>query len=317
MIENNFIEKIFIEPIKNGADELLILSGYATPNMASLLIKKIQEEKLTPVKNLSLIIGMTSYSGISMSNHNGFLSLENGDYSDSIENFSCSYICDGLPIHSNLYIWLKDDIPRMAFTGSAEFIQPAFLEHRKELMIECDADRAYSIYMEADKNSIFCNHSEVDDSIVIRNENWIDETSEQLSVVAGASVESVKLSLLAKNKQIGTTSGLNWGQRAGRNPNQAYIGVPINVVRNGFFPFDKHFTVITDDGHFLILRTEQAQSKAITTPLSNAQLGEYFRNRLGLPNGAFVHTSDLKDYGRTDVDFFKIDDEHYYMDFSV
>lgn len=35
-----------------------------------------------------------------------------------------------------------------------------------------------------------------------------------------------------------------------------------------------------------------------------------------IANGAYVHTSDLKAYGRTDVVFYKIDDEQYYMDFS-
>jgi hypothetical protein len=75
--------------------------------------------------------------------------------------------------------------------------------------------------------------------------------------------------------------------------------------------------VLTDDKHQLILRIEQQNQKAITTPLSNAQLGEYFRNRLGLANGACVTRADLDRYGRTDVTFIKIDDEHYYMDFSV
>lgn len=57
--------------------------------------------------------------------------------------------------------------------------------------------------------------------------------------------------------------------------------------------------------------------KAITTPASNALLGEYFRNRLGLANGAYVTAADLRSYGRTDVTFIKIDEEHYYMDFSI
>lgn len=73
---------------------------------------------------------------------------------------------------------------------------------------------------------------------------------------------------------------------------------------------------VTDDGHNLLLRVEQQNNKAITTPLSNAQLGEYFRNRLGLSNGAFVTKQNLLDYGRIDVTFFKIDDEEFYMDFS-
>lgn len=55
----------------------------------------------------------------------------------------------------------------------------------------------------------------------------------------------------------------------------------------------------------------------IETPHNNSLIGEYFRNRLGLPNGAFVKKEDLIRYGRTDVTFYKIDDENYYMDFSV
>jgi hypothetical protein len=51
--------------------------------------------------------------------------------------------------------------------------------------------------------------------------------------------------------------------------------------------------------------------------LKNSLLGEYFRNRLGLPNGAFVTKADLDRYGRTDVVFYKFDDEEYLMDFSI
>lgn len=317
MIYSNLTEQIFLNPIKDGAEELFILSGSASPNMASLFLKTLQDEKIDTIKNINLIIGMTVHNGISISNHNGFKSLQNTCYVNNIDNFSCSYVCEGKPIHSNLYIWSKDGIPMTAFAGSADFVQSAFLEQRKETMIKCDPVIAYNLYLDADKQSIYCNHAEVEDNVVIRRDAWIDDTTDGLSLADGVSTQTVKLSLLSRNKQIGTTSGLNWGQREGRNKNEAYIGVPINVSRDKFFPEDKHFTVLTDDGHFLILRTEQAQSKAITTPLSNAQLGEYFRNRLGLANGAIIQTNDLVEYGRTDVDFIRIDDEHYYMDFSV
>ena len=79
----------------------------------------------------------------------------------------------------------------------------------------------------------------------------------------------------------------------------------------------RHFAAVTDDRHQLILRVEQQSDKAITTPLRNSDLGEYFRNRLGLPNGAFVTRADLDRYGRTDVVFLKLDEETYYMDFST
>lgn len=126
------------------------------------------------------------------------------------------------------------------------------------------------------------------------------------------------ISLLSRSGDVGKKSGLNWGQRGKRNKNEAYIPLPTKIARTGFFPLDEqHFTVLTDDRHQLILRVQQQGDKAITTPLSNAQLGEYFRNRLGLSNGAFVTKADLEAYGRTDVTFYKLDEEQYYMDFAV
>ncbi len=66
----------------------------------------------------------------------------------------------------------------------------------------------------------------------------------------------------------------------------------------------QHFLVVTDDpSHIAVERVEQQNDKAITTPASNALLGEYFRNRLGLSNGAICQKDDLHAYGRTDVTF--------------
>jgi len=33
-------------------------------------------------------------------------------------------------------------------------------------------------------------------------------------------------------------SGLNWGQRPGRDPNQAYLSVPVEIQRSGFFQIE-------------------------------------------------------------------------------
>lgn len=51
----------------------------------------------------------------------------------------------------------------------------------------------------------------------------------------------------------------------------------------------------------------------IHTILENVRMGKCFRCRLDLPNGAFITKDDLLRYGRTDVDFYKIDDETYFM----
>ena len=93
--------------------------------------------------------------------------------------------------------------------------------------------------------------------------------------------------------------------------------MPTKIARSGFFPLEKrHFTAITDDRHQLILRIEPQNDKALTTPARHSDLGEYFRNRLGLANGDFVTREDLDRYGRTNVIFIKLDEETYYMDFS-
>lgn len=69
------------------------------------------------------------------------------------------------------------------------------------------------------------------------------------------------------------------------------------------------------NGNLRLLRG--ALNKALTTPLGNSLLGEYFRRRLGVGNGEFVSIENLQEYGRDDVAFTKIDEEQYYMDFSM
>jgi len=56
---------------------------------------------------------------------------------------------------------------------------------------------------------------------------------------------------------------------------------------------------------------------AIETPESNSILGCYFRERIGVPQGEPVKLEDLHRYGRTDIEFYKINEESFYTDFSV
>ena len=134
-----------------------------------------------------------------------------------------------------------------------------------------------------------------------------------------ATEDTVTLSLLisrGKRKgEIHQKSGLNWGFRPNRNRNEAYIPVPVQHYE--FFPpIKQEFTVLTDDGYPFIFVKAQERGKALETPQSNAELGYYFRKRLGLQFGEFVTKQHLIDYGRTDVTFTKIDEETYLMDFS-
>lgn len=229
-------------------------------------------------------------------------------------------------VHSKLYIWLKNGNPFKAYIGSANYTQTAFLESKgnREIVSEIECYNCLDYFNMIERDSIYCNFSTIEDSIRIINDKKYFEkyalVKDDMPELAGSSFSSVKVSLLDRHGEIHNKAGLNWGQREGRDKNQAYLQLPSNVYRSDFFPIRSvHFTVLTDDNKTIICTRAQkdTQGHAIETPHNNSILGEYFRHRLGLPSGAFVKKSDLLKYGRTDVEFYKIDDENYFMDFSV
>lgn len=113
-------------------------------------------------------------------------------------------------------------------------------------------------------------------------------------------------------------SGLNWGQRYGRNADQAYLSVPSIIQRNGFFPDrGEPFIIECDDGFTMKCVRSQQNGKAIETPSDNSIIGVYFRQRLGIRSGYMVTINHLYTYGRTSVDIYLQNDYRYYLDFSV
>lgn len=322
MITADISNAVLFDPLKLDVNELYIVSGYATPTMLSWYIKNLEQRTLSPIA-ISLMVGMLPFDGISVSVHEGFVQLIQDDKPQEIKKLECSYIYDLPSVHANLFIWAKNKIPQIAFTGSANFVQNSFVgHHRQEIMINCNPENAFNYYQSLIDRSIYAQHSEIEEYIQIHPSHSI--LDQENTLIEGININQtpypmITLSLITpRTGEPGEKSGLNWGQRSGRNPNEAYIPLPAPIAKSDFFPLDKrHFTVITDDRHQLILRVEQQGNKAITTPARNSDLGEYFRNRLGLANGAFVTKGDLERYGRTDVDFIKLDEETYYMDFSV
>ena len=113
------------------------------------------------------------------------------------------------------------------------------------------------------------------------------------------------------------TSGLNWGQRPGREQNQAYLSVPAYIQRSNFFPEPgQHFLIECDDGELFNCVRAQANGKAIETPGNNSLLGIYFRRRLGVMPGYMVNINNLINYGRTSVDISYVNDTKFLLDFS-
>lgn len=133
--------------------------------------------------------------------------------------------------------------------------------------------------------------------------------------------EYVTLPLTSKIKgveMVPQRSGLNWGQRPGRDPNQAYLSIPVDIQRSGFLPDrGEEFLLECDDGDIMKCVRAQQNGKAIETIGNNAILGLYFRRRLNVRPGYIVTMEHLYRYGRLSVDLSYMNDYRYFLDFST
>ncbi len=322
MLNNDLFNEILIQPAIDGADKLFIVSGYASAAMTFHHFEKLKNAGRSV--QIRLIVGMTAQDGVSLSNHRAFQKLTNEDFPD---NFVCSYVMKPPPVHSKVYSWYRGDVPVQGFVGSANYSQKAFGKRQREIMNLCDAQDGYDYFDSLASDTIYCNHHEAEDFVQIHNDRYQRRRTREIAQHELAypeispsikGLEHVRVSFINRDGEVSKRSGLNWGHRRRRNRNEAYIPLRAHVARTDFFPeVRQHFTVLTDDGKPLLCVRAQDNAKAIETPHNNSLLGEYFRYRLGVPDGHFITMEDLERYGRTHVDFYKTDEEAYYLDFSV
>lgn len=303
MIITDLFQKVLLEPATDST-ELLIASGYAKASMANRHLEALAEDIKADIK-ISLIYGMASVEGVSLADHAMFKKLED------TAPFRCYYFAELMPVHSKVYVWMINKKPHRAFVGSANYTQSGFFSNYqyREVMAEANPNIAVGYYRLLLESSLEITFEDIEEHVTLYNptESYTQESE-----------DVVKLTLLARDGAPGKTSGLNWGQRAGRNRDQAYIPIPSDIAGKGFFPRrTERFTVRTDDGFVFIATVAQDGDKAIHSPEGNHIIGQYFRGRLGVNTGAPVTRGHLDLYGRTDVTFYKIDDETYYMDFAV
>lgn len=130
-------------------------------------------------------------------------------------------------------------------------------------------------------------------------------------------MNNIKVYLLDKDGEA--QYGLNWGQRIGREPNQAYLQLESIVYNSDFFPIKgTYFLVNTDDAETFVMNRAQKTDAgtAIQTPENNSIIGLYLRKRLGIAEGKEITKTAILNYGRIDISFKKVDDRHYYLDYS-
>lgn len=327
VFSDRLFEKVLLEPARNGARDLYVLSGYSSPAMVTRHMKALREEKIEAVQ-LDLIVGMVSRDGISTTALMGFQTLSRQVPGNQLK---CRFNI-GTPNHSKLYLWCDNDGPVQAFSGSANYTQTGFGigpsgNDQIETCAEVDPRKVFDYLIDASEHSISCHDPELSKYVKLLTQDRaaiFDENAEldtRLVDTEDVELDCAFLPLVQTRRQVGEVhnagAGLNWGQRGNRNRDEAYLPIPAKVRNKKFFP-DKgvHFQMLTDDGDSFIGTVAQSGDKALETPHDNGILGRYFRRKLGLRPGDFVNTEDLSRFGANAAKVSQISSETYLLEFK-
>lgn len=314
----NLEEIIFNRHLMFNTDEFIVISGYVGPTP----IKKLDNLPL----NSKVIYGMYGSEKIKPTLHNSLLSIQNTHNSINIY-YSL------IPVHSKCYIWRNKGEIIHALIGSANFSVNGLNTPFREVLAETTYDtfEQLSDYI----NHIF--HNSIS-CLELERRDVYDDVRDNFDL-------ECSLSLLDKNNEVQDKAGLNWGQNPNNHtkPNDAYIAIRVKHIKDfpNIFPpkqinpFEENkggraqrhndtIEIIWDDGVTMEGLLEGSQPiegvvfpKQISSFPSKSQLGEYIRNRIGVPLGQPVQRHHLERYGRTDINVKLINEGIYQFDFSV
>lgn len=294
-----------------GCNSLKIISGFTDCEriLSHLISLKdgIEIKKYEKKIKIKLILGMTKGNNLTRKKHEKICStIERLNSVKGMPEIECRYIATGREVHSKIYLWSKGNTPRVAFCGSANYSINAF-QKRRECMSNCDPAEASKYFKVLYKDTIDCFDPEVrrimhfPEIELADSEDVSDDNIERLNYEEYAQktpIDQIEVSLLTTKGEVGHGSGINWGIRRNmtpRNRNQAYI--PYNKAdrKEGFFPDkenldDKHcklFKVITKEMGAFYMRLAQSDYKGIHSADSNAIIGKWLRDKLGIDDGVF------------------------------
>lgn len=160
-------------------------------------------------------------------------------------------------------------------------------------------------------------YSDNDDQHVTQCIQFDKENLVKLLKLISKEFQSFDIPLLDNKGEV--KYGINWGNRSGRDTNQAYLDLSPEIYNSNYFPTNgEKFIVRTDDGQnitFTRAQKDNINGHALQTPDGNDILGIYLRNRLSVEKGKVITKEDIERYGRAYITISKIGD-FYFLDFS-
>lgn len=326
LINSQLYGEAFVAPAR-VADHLRIVTGYASPAMLSRVLADF------PNIRVSLIVGMVGLEGILLSDHEGFLALQ----AQHESRVNISYTKSGTSVHTKLYIWSNGGAPTVGFAGSSNFTHNGFLigtraRAHSELLIPINPGDGAAEFDRLARRTVSITDSSLPQYVRMRLRARTTGTPLQLLNLNETpditNAPSIILPLV-RTSQPGRGFphdkwGLNWGQRPGRAA-RSEAGIPVpsraHQVAPNFFPTGAphnrpRFAVHTDDSETIFMVVAEQGDKVLHSVPSNAQIGKWFRRRLGVTMDAKVTMEDLRRFGSRFVKIYRLDDEAYYLTYN-
>lgn len=323
LINSRLYDEVFVAPARE-ADHLRIVAGYATPALLSKVLNDL------PDVRISLLVGMVGSEGVLVSDHKGFVKLQ-AQHESRVEIF---YTRSGTPVHTKLYVWSAAGSPTVAFAGSSNFTHNGFLigiraGAHSETLSSIDPAHGSAEFDRLMSPAVAITDPSLSQHVRMRLcARMAEPSSRSLSLdeapdLTGA--PNIILSLVRTSQPHKGYPhdgwGLNWGQRHERaTKSEAGIPVPQQARQSapGFFPTGEpgsrpHFAVTTDDHATMFMVVAEQSNKVLHSVPSNAEIGKWFRRRLGVGMDARVSIEDLRRFGSRFVKIYRIDDESYYL----
>ena len=93
MFTEDIAEKVLMNPLREGADELYVAASYATHTMLSWFLTNLELHQHQTLR-IAMMIGMVPYNHLSVTVHDGFCALVRPPYPPQVERVECSYLYD-------------------------------------------------------------------------------------------------------------------------------------------------------------------------------------------------------------------------------
>lgn len=333
---NNLESLVLDRHLHNGAEELIILSGYIGP----LPVERLAQRQIrSKVIWGTLAEDKQTFAKV---HHDKYKAIT-ADTSNSTE-----VLYKDLYDHSKIYCWLKNNKPIEILTGSANFSNRGLKGANRESLFGVKPDDYSTVhnYLRAALNGSILSsiHPGPILSSSVPTKPVISRASTMLDSVVSTSPQIADVYLGGRGRKMQDAAGLNWGHGRGHNSKDCgELRLRSDLIRAipGLFPNNginlnlgsgqshrntkENAEIIFDDGFVLDASFEgqggnagngQVYYKQLTSFPKKNVFGAYFRMRLGLGQFDKITDQDLVNYGRDSIRLELIGEGMYYADFS-